>query len=104
LLNTRDRLNEAKEEEENNDAFEPRSQAELYAKMQALVDEVLGREKEQEAPDFNVDPEPVRIFFRPKKAAQSESALHNLQRIQRYTTMLDKYNKQLVKLNEENAK
>lgn len=102
MLNARDRLNEPKENEENNEGFEPRSQTELYEKMQALVDEVLG--KQQQPSDFNVDPEPVRVFFRPKKAAQSESALHNLQRIQRYMTMLDKYNKQLVKLNEENAR
>ncbi|KAI6176222.1 hypothetical protein M3Y97_00775100 [Aphelenchoides bicaudatus] len=102
LLNARDNLNEPKEEE-SHDAFEPRSQAELYSKMQSLIYEVLGREKQEEI-NFNVDSKPVRVFFRPKKAAHSESALRNLQRIQRYTTMMEKYNKQLTRLNEDNAK
>jgi hypothetical protein len=96
LLNARDRL--ANESEEDVFNTEPKSQAELYEKMHQLVKEVLGKNSDS---DSEVR---VKTFNRPKKSVSQRSSLQNLQRIQRYMTMLDKYNKQLVKLNDENAK
>lgn len=105
LLNARDRLLEPTNFDRKQN--EPKSQADLYEKMQLLVDEVLRRTSKTEKFGYNSDSE--RLVSRVKKAVKyrrppSTPALDNLQRIQSYMTMLDKYNKQLVTLNEENTR
>lgn len=81
----------------------------LYINIEELVNEVLGRNNQVEMFEqievrSHIEEVPIRVLSRPKKSVAQRSPLQNLQRIQRYMKMLDKYNKQLVKLNDENAK